>query len=185
MISNNSSMIKMSKQEIRKIFKNIKREESISPLIKDLIKELKIKNICIYSPFPYEIKIEDFKNYLKKEKIDIYYPYVKRVDDKIFMEIRKDNGNVVKDELSIDSYLGKEEDESNIDAFLIPGLAYNRKGYRLGHGGGFYDMKLADYEGIKIGACYSDNIIDDDFQEAHDIKVDYIVTEKEIIKINR
>ena len=110
-------------------------------------------------------------------------PYLQN-DKSIILSLLQNLESKGKNSDNIDTII-EEEDESNIDAFLIPGLAYNKKGYRLGHGGGFYDMKLADYDGIKIGACYSDNIIDDDFQEAHDIKVDYIVTEKEIIKINR
>jgi 5-formyltetrahydrofolate cyclo-ligase len=65
---------------------------------------------------------------------------------------------------------------------LIPGLAFSESGMRLGRGKGFYDQYLAHYSGIKVGVCFSDQIVDLVPAEKHDVNLDYIVTEKKWIK---
>ena len=66
---------------------------------------------------------------------------------------------------------------------LVPGLGFNKKGRRLGRGRGFYDKALADYPGPKIGICFDCQVLEQDLpEEAHDIRVDILVTEKEIIQ---
>ncbi|KXT77670.1 5-formyltetrahydrofolate cyclo-ligase [Streptococcus sp. DD13] len=49
-----------------------------------------------------------------------------------------------------DQACAKEE----IDLILVPGLAWNSEGYRIGYGGGFYDRYLADYQGATISIVY-------------------------------
>lgn len=65
---------------------------------------------------------------------------------------------------------------------LIPGLAFSESGMRLGRGKGFYDQYLAHYGGIKVGVCFSDQLLDLVPTEKHDVNLDYIVTEKKWIK---
>ena len=95
----------------------------------------------------------------------------------------KECGGFIDDDYHIKSVNGRDVNINDCDIILIPGLAYNVYGYRLGRGKGFYDRALKDYQGIKIGVVCDDNIIDEHFEEAHDVKVDYLVSEKRIIKI--
>ena len=74
------------------------------------------------------------------------------------------------------------------NVLLVPLLAYNDDGYRLGWGGGLYDRTLGAYqlEGkpvIAIGACYDDQHITHLPFDEFDIPMDWIVTEKRILKI--
>lgn len=62
------------------------------------------------------------------------------------------------------------------DVCLVPALAYNERGHRIGYGKGYYDRFLSKYKCIKIGLCYEENIIDF-VQDEHDVPVDIIVTE--------
>lgn len=65
---------------------------------------------------------------------------------------------------------------------LIPGLAFSADGSRLGRGKGFYDTFLSQIGNcIKIGLCYSFQIIDSIPLEKHDLKVDYLLTEKNLL----
>lgn len=59
---------------------------------------------------------------------------------------------------------------------LVPGLAFDRRGYRLGMGGGWYDRVLADIP-LKIGVCYGGQVVDEVAVEAHDIKMDWLASE--------
>ena len=69
------------------------------------------------------------------------------------------------------------------DLLIIPGLAFDLKGYRLGLGKGHYDRYLSKNHNLKtIGVCFSQNLLQRLPTEDHDCKMDYIVTEHSIIK---
>ncbi len=67
---------------------------------------------------------------------------------------------------------------------IVPALSYDLSGYRLGYGKGFYDRFLSNYCGKKIGLCYQNCITDKLCNDEFDVPVDFIITEKEIIKID-
>ena len=74
-----------------------------------------------------------------------------------------------------------------IDLYLIPGVAFDPRGYRLGRGLGYYDRCLA---GVKNAAtvcalAYELQLVDRLPVEQHDIRVDLIVTEQRVIEAKR
>ncbi|MBW3660202.1 MAG: 5-formyltetrahydrofolate cyclo-ligase [Gemmatimonadetes bacterium] len=71
--------------------------------------------------------------------------------------------------------------ESRFDLVLVPGLAFDRRGGRIGYGAGFYDRFLTEVEALKVGLAYNLQLIDSVPVEAHDVRVDRILTEKEAI----
>lgn len=182
MISNNSIKKVMNKKDLREIYKNIISNKEVSSDIFSLIEDKKIRSICIYHPFSNEVKIDNLVDYLHKNNIKIYFPYMKKGNKTLIMQIREE-GNIIFDDYCIKSSDGKIVEAYAIDAYLIPGIAFNDKGYRLGYGKGYYDKLLANYKGIKIGVCENKCIIKDTFEEAHDIKMDFLVTEDKIIKL--
>jgi 5-formyltetrahydrofolate cyclo-ligase len=60
---------------------------------------------------------------------------------------------------------------------LVPGLAYDRQGWRLGYGGGFYDRFLAHFQGVTAGITYQALLLDDIPHAGHDIPMQYVITE--------
>ncbi|MFC3927339.1 5-formyltetrahydrofolate cyclo-ligase [Streptococcus caprae] len=67
-----------------------------------------------------------------------------------------------------------EVDKATIDLIHVPGLAFNKDGFRLGYGAGFYDRYLADYEGQTLSTLYS-------FQRAEFEPDDYDIAVKELL----
>ena len=69
------------------------------------------------------------------------------------------------------------------DLLLVPLLAFDRKGYRLGYGGGFYDRTLEKLRGLKkvvaIGVAYHAQMVDEVPLGIHDAPLDYVMTEQE------
>lgn len=67
---------------------------------------------------------------------------------------------------------------AQIDLALVPGLAFDKTGGRLGRGGGFYDRLLGDpaFQGIKIGLCWKAQLLPTIPCEQHDIVMDYVIT---------
>ena len=70
----------------------------------------------------------------------------------------------------------------NPDLILVPGLAFSDQCERLGRGRAYFDSFMKSYQGIKIGIFYSYQKCIELECEEHDEKLDYIVTDKEIIR---
>ncbi len=100
------------------------------------------------------IKLNSF-NELKKNSMGILEPY----DDSNFIE------------------------KTNIDLIIVPGVVFDNKGNRIGYGGGYYDRYLEDikYKNNKVALAYDLQIVESIDAEAHDVKIDYIVTNTKII----
>ncbi|GAB6011349.1 5-formyltetrahydrofolate cyclo-ligase [Viscerimonas tarda] len=72
-------------------------------------------------------------------------------------------------------------DYNKIDLVIVPGLAFDRKMNRLGRGKGYYDRFLAKIKAPKIGVCFDFQLLDTIPSDNHDIKMDMIVSENELI----
>ncbi|MBL7663754.1 MAG: 5-formyltetrahydrofolate cyclo-ligase [Bacteriovoracaceae bacterium] len=70
------------------------------------------------------------------------------------------------------------EEKENLDITLTPGLLFAKNGERLGRGAGFYDRYLQNYSGITIGLAFEEQIVAEIATDKHDIKLDYIITDK-------
>ncbi|MBE6718459.1 MAG: 5-formyltetrahydrofolate cyclo-ligase [Ruminococcaceae bacterium] len=64
---------------------------------------------------------------------------------------------------------------------ILPAIVYDKKGYRLGYGKGYYDRFLSKFKGIKIGLVYSGFVLDEIPKGKFDLKSDLIITEKGVI----
>ena len=72
--------------------------------------------------------------------------------------------------------------KSEIDFVLTPAVAYDQRGYRTGFGGGYYDRWLEHFTGKTVGLCRDKVLRTEVPAEAHDAKVDAVVTENRVIR---
>ena len=71
----------------------------------------------------------------------------------------------------------------NIDLVLVPGIAFDKEGHRIGYGFGYYDKFLKKVpKAIKIGLCFDFQIVNKIPREEHDAPVDLIVTEERFVE---
>ena len=68
----------------------------------------------------------------------------------------------------------------NIDLILIPAIACDRRGYRLGYGGGFYDRWLSNAKGKKVGVIFDEFYLDVLPNNSWDVKLDEIATDSQL-----
>ncbi len=74
-------------------------------------------------------------------------------------------------------------DATDIDLVLVPALCYDRQGFRLGMGGGYYDRWLEHYSGITVGLCRDALLRDTLPTEPHDRPVDVVITPSAVLNI--
>ena len=79
---------------------------------------------------------------------------------------------------------GKNEANWNdIDLVVVPGLAFDPSGNRIGYGAGYYDRFLSEIQSTSVGLCFEENIFDVLPQATHDVNVEYVVTEASIYDV--
>lgn len=75
-----------------------------------------------------------------------------------------------------------EVKKSEIDVVIVPGIAFDKNGARVGFGKGCYDMFLADSRATKVGLCYEFQVFEEIPADLHDVKMDFILTETGLIE---
>ena len=78
---------------------------------------------------------------------------------------------------------GERLDVIDPDLVIVPLLASDEKGNRLGYGKGYYDRFLSQISSIKVGLVFDQFILDEIPTEPHDIPLDVLITETRIINV--
>ncbi|NPA54227.1 MAG: 5-formyltetrahydrofolate cyclo-ligase [Aquificae bacterium] len=139
------------------------------------------KYVLLYFPHKKEVNTLPIIDELLKQKKVILLPKVK---DKDILPIQVKNLSTLKS-----GYAGIKEPEGNpvspeiIDVIVIPGIAFDKRGYRLGYGKGFYDRFLKKTKGLKVGLAYDFQVLDKLPKEEHDVPVDILITPTKTIYI--
>ncbi len=82
--------------------------------------------------------------------------------------------------------LGEPMSPNTLDVVVVPGIAFDSAGNRLGYGGGYYDRFLLDIpRAWKIGVCYDMQLVDSLPRASHDIPVDVIITERQYLGLRK
>jgi 5-formyltetrahydrofolate cyclo-ligase len=173
-----NSILKLRKKNFNKNFKiNLDNFFSLLKI------KCGIKNIGGYYPSSFEIDNLEVLYLLEKKKYNISLP---KIEKKNQMNFLKWSSN---DPLKINKYGIPEPTSTKIvfpDILLIPLVAYDKNLNRLGYGGGFYDRYIDRIEKIKrvtkIGLAFSYQKVKIIPINQYDKKLDYVITEKEILK---
>ncbi len=72
---------------------------------------------------------------------------------------------------------------SDIDLIVVPGVAFDAHGNRLGRGGGYYDRLLDGFRGVSVAVALDFQIVPSVPVDLHDRPVDHVVTEKRTIEV--
>ena len=69
---------------------------------------------------------------------------------------------------------------SDIDLLIVPGIAFDSEGFRMGFGGGYYDRFLQSFKGNTVSLAFQEQIVSNLPREDHDIPVEKIITDETI-----
>lgn len=73
---------------------------------------------------------------------------------------------------------------AEIELALVPGVAFDRLGFRLGYGGGYFDRFLENFQGVSVGIVFHALLLVAVPRAAHDIAMKWVVTEGGLFKAN-
>ena len=140
------------------------------------------KNIACYSPIGSEVNTHDIMLNILEQGKNLLLPRI--IDDNIQFYIVTNLEKLEKGSFEIMEPKDSCEKAKKIDCVLIPTVGASKLGVRLGYGHGYYDRFLSSTDAMKISLTYSKQIVKSIPSDSHDIKIDWIVTEDENIKIS-
>jgi len=185
-------MIKKQKDDIREEYKErrrqmssdekFRRDSAVCKAAEGLVSFRYAEYVLLYAATSDEIDVYEIARIAFEKGKKVCFP---RCDKKTHT-MKYHIVNSI-DELSPDAYgiLEPAEDAPVYDpaspggaVCFVPGLVYDRAGYRLGYGKGFYDRYLSAFSGCTIGVVYSDYILAEVPRGRFDVSVDILLTEK-------
>lgn len=136
--------------------------------------------VALYAPKGTEVDTAMLDAELRERGTTIAYPRV--LDGQFLLEFRI----ATIDELVAGGRFGLREPRPDADlvdvlqiaAFVVPGLAFDRDGGRVGWGRGYYDATLAAApDALRIGLAFECQLLDHVPAEPHDVKLHHVITE--------
>lgn len=166
----------LQKRKNLSTYEVLKRSNEIIKNLENLREFKEAEKIACYISFNNEVFTHGLiKKYIKEKKILV--PVVNKERKEIELSLLAD----WKD-LSQGAYGILEPREKLIvndaDIIIVPGIAFDKRGNRIGYGEGYYDRLLSKLKAIKIALAYDFQVLEKLPEEEHDIKMDMIVTEK-------
>ena len=173
----------MDKKELRTIIKALKKQHTSdelghqSAIVCHKLEQhpdfIKAKRVMLYNALPDEVQTVDLIERWRKEKTIILPTVVG--DDIVPVALESNTGFAVGDfnilEPQNEPYTG------DFDLIVVPGVAFDPKGNRMGRGKGYYDRFLVKYPKVKkIGICFDFQLVESIPAEPHDIGMDEIIS---------
>lgn len=177
----------MEKKEIRSIIRSLKR--NIIPSINDIstLEHNLFSKVEMLQPFQLS------RNILMYHSLDDEFPTTMTLDrwatmgKNIFLpRVNGDHLDIARynpDKTEIGAYgivepssANETADASMIDIIIVPAMAFDTNGNRLGRGKGFYDRLFASTHAVRIGVCFDFQLVDCLPTEPHDVPMHAIVT---------
>lgn len=186
-------IIHKKKNSIRNEYKQKRKQMSASEVQQKSISAAKIflssdiykdaKHIMLYMPIGNETDTLLIKSSAVSDEKKIIFPVTNAVSGTITPIYATDKTKFEKGAFSVMEPKSFDvADMSKIDVIVIPGIAFDKRGNRIGFGKGCYDKFLKNASAIKVGYCYNWQLRKKILTDPNDIKMDYIITENGINK---
>ena len=168
----------MDKQSLRKWARGQRKELDMGAISAILTEKLvqteeykNSKNIMLFYPLPDEVNLLLL---LKDKTKNFYLPRIK--GEELECCVYKKGDKLCESCFHTLEPVCEACNKTNIDMVIVPALAVDKNGYRLGYGGGFYDRFLSDFIGIKVCCIPKGFILETVYPENHDVKMDLIIS---------
>lgn len=133
------------------------------------------KHVLVFVPMDDEVDTRSF--FLMCPNLSV----PKVLDKKKMIAVSYD-GEMAKSSFGVMEPISDKE-ALGIEVAIVPGLAFDKRGNRIGYGAGYYDRFLSAHPNIlKIGVCYDFQVIEGISPTPTDVPMNYVVTEQAIYK---
>lgn len=182
----------LEKNEIRRKIKNLRQvmseadkllaADEVFSRLEQTAAFMLADRIMMYHSLPDELSTHAFLKKWKDRK-RFFLPRVNGVDLEVlpYEEKRLELGSFHIEEPTGQNVANPED----IELVVVPAVAFDRKGKRLGRGKGFYDRFLQTTKATKVGVGYEFQLVEEVPTEPHDIGMDMVITQKTTIVVKK
>lgn len=142
------------------------------------------RSLALYSPILNEVFTEEIFDQARSLNKLVVYPRVQGAGMEFFPvnsrdDLRAGNFGI------LEPLGGRAIPVAELDLLLVPGVAFDQTGHRLGYGKGYYDRLLQQRSGdcCLVGLCFDFQLLSILPAEAHDIRMDLLVTEQRTLRL--
>lgn len=180
MAERNDLLKKRQREELKRIA-SLNHAADSGAVVEKLVSELErlpnARVVAAYMALPGEVDLQELFGRVDKEWVfprvrgqNLNFYRVKNIDE----EMQVGAFGIMEPRDGLEEVAVEE-----VDVFLCPGLGFDHKGGRVGRGKGFYDrvLSLARPDALKFGICFPFQLIGEVVMEAHDIRMDRVITE--------
>ena len=157
----------------------LRRSETIMHQVEKLPEFREAHVVLLYWSMADEVQTHDFVNRWYHDKV-LLLPCVNG-DDLLLRQYTGPECMVTGEQFGIgepDASLPVFTDLNSVEMIIVPGVAFDRTGNRMGRGRGFYDRLLKSTpQALKVGVAYDFQILDEIPVEPHDVKMNRIISE--------
>ena len=140
--------------------------------------------VLVYAAANSEVDIEPAAIELRRRGVRTFYPRV-RGEDLDLVPVR-DTDPLVAGHRGIREPVGQAADPTLVDAVVVPGVAFDLRGRRLGQGGGHYDRVLPRIgDALRVGVAFACQVVPRIPDEPHDITMDVLITDRVVHRFER
>ncbi len=186
-----SDQVTISKSDLRDRMRQVRQHldadsraagsQFIGDKLHHIIVEMDARKVGLYLATAYEVNLDSVIDQCVREEREIYLPHLEElnVPFRRFDEWEKvQMGPLNLRHPSVDASALMVED---FDVIVLPGLAFDRLGNRLGHGGGWYDRALSRLDQsakkpVLLGVCFDEQLIKNMPTESFDVRMNIVVT---------
>lgn len=163
-------------KKIRNSIHSLDKDNSIFNIIVNLKEFINCNDILIYYSINSEVDTLKLIKYCLNNKKRVFIPRCNDNMDFYLIDnnLKKGKFNIIESTSSINDYKNS--------ICITPGICFDKYFYRIGYGKGYYDRFFKNYDGLKIGVCYEECLIDNCYHDENDVPVDIIITNKKIMK---
>ncbi|NPB05253.1 MAG: 5-formyltetrahydrofolate cyclo-ligase [Aquificae bacterium] len=154
-----------------------RQSASIVERLKKLPAFKRAKTVLLYYPLGGEVDLRPLLEELLKDPKKVLLLPKTTVDGRMVAVEVNDKAVLKKGRHGVVEPLGgRIFKPEKVDLVVVPGVAFDERGCRLGRGGGFYDRFLPRVKGFKVGVAYDFQLLKEVPCEEHDAPLDAVIT---------
>lgn len=160
------------------------RSERIWASFLDLANLSEVRTLALYAAIGSEVETEGLFRVLTRRGVRVCYPRADLASKTLSFVVVEDTAAMRSGAFGVPEPRGRAVALESIDVVVLPGLAFDRNGGRLGYGAGYYDRALASYGGLVTALAFDFQIIDSIPLLEHDRPVAILITDAGLITVS-